>query len=60
MNKLVAVTLEGKYHVFDLRTFNKKKGFASLIEKVSIVYYSLHDQCIMLRVYRHMLLLSGA
>ncbi|KAI6659115.1 WD repeat-containing protein 92-like isoform X1 [Oopsacas minuta] len=32
-NKLVAVTLEGKYHIYDLRTFNEAKGFASLVEK---------------------------
>lgn len=33
MNKLVAVTLESKFHVFDLRTQHPKKGFAMLMEK---------------------------
>ena len=36
-NKLVVVTLEGNFHLFDLRTFNAKKGFASLTEKVFTV-----------------------
>ena len=34
MNKLVATTLESKFHVFDLRTFHPSKGYASLVEKV--------------------------
>jgi len=33
MNKLVATTLEGKFHVFDLRTQHTESGFASLEEK---------------------------
>ncbi|CAM9883692.1 dynein axonemal assembly factor 10 [Lampetra fluviatilis] len=33
MNKLVATTLEGKFHVFDMRTQHPKRGFASLTEK---------------------------
>lgn len=33
MNKLVATTLEGKIHVWDMRTQHPKKGFASLTEK---------------------------
>ncbi|XP_072169251.1 dynein axonemal assembly factor 10-like [Diadema setosum] len=33
MNKLVATTLEGKYHLFDVRTQHPKTGFASLSEK---------------------------
>ncbi|CAH8506945.1 unnamed protein product [Heterobilharzia americana] len=33
MNKLVATTLEGKIHVWDMRTQHPKKGFASLVEK---------------------------
>lgn len=32
MNKLVATTLEGKFHVFDLRTFNAESGYATLCE----------------------------
>lgn len=35
MNKLVATSLEGKFHVFDLRTQHPTKGFASVSEKVS-------------------------
>ena len=35
MNKLVATTLESKFHVFDVRTQHPKKGFASLSEKVN-------------------------
>lgn len=35
MNKLVATTLESKFHVFDLRTQHPTKGFTSLVEKVS-------------------------
>ena len=35
MNKLVVSCLEGKYHVFDLRTQHPTKGFAQLTEKVS-------------------------
>lgn len=34
MNKLVATSLEGKFHVFDMRTQHPTKGFASLSEKV--------------------------
>ncbi|XP_064622862.1 dynein axonemal assembly factor 10-like [Lineus longissimus] len=33
MNKLVAATLESKFHVFDLRTQHPEKGFASVSEK---------------------------
>uniref|UniRef100_A0A3P8UJL4 Dynein axonemal assembly factor 10 n=1 Tax=Cynoglossus semilaevis TaxID=244447 RepID=A0A3P8UJL4_CYNSE len=33
MNKLVATSLEGKFHVFDLRTQHPTKGFASVCEK---------------------------
>lgn len=35
MNKLVATSLEGKFHVFDMRTQHPTKGFASVTEKVS-------------------------
>lgn len=34
MNKLVATSLEGKFHVFDMRTQHVTKGFASVSEKV--------------------------
>ena len=34
MNKLVATSLEGKFHVFDIRTQHPTKGFASVSEKV--------------------------
>lgn len=33
MNKLVATTLESKFHVFDMRTQHPTKGFASVTEK---------------------------
>lgn len=33
MNKLVATTLESKFHVFDVRTQHPTKGFASVAEK---------------------------
>lgn len=33
MNKLVATTLESKFHVFDLRTHHPSKGYSSLTEK---------------------------
>ncbi|KAG2467433.1 WDR92 protein, partial [Polypterus senegalus] len=33
MNKLVATSLEGKFHVFDMRTQHPSKGFASVSEK---------------------------
>ncbi|MBN3320352.1 WDR92 protein, partial [Atractosteus spatula] len=33
MNKLVATSLEGKFHVFDMRTQHPTKGFASVAEK---------------------------
>ena len=46
MNKMVATTLEGKYHLFDMRTQHPKKGFASLVERVrvhvSLLEPSLH------------------
>jgi hypothetical protein len=35
MNKLVATSLEGKFHVFDMRTQHPTKGFASVTEKVT-------------------------
>lgn len=34
MNKLVATTLESKFHVYDLQTEHPKKGFPKLTEKV--------------------------
>ncbi len=33
MNKLVATTLESKYHVFDLRTLNPEHGYAGFVDK---------------------------
>ncbi|KAF3841821.1 hypothetical protein F7725_023772 [Dissostichus mawsoni] len=33
MNKLVATSLEGKFHVFDMRTQHPTKGFSSVSEK---------------------------
>ncbi|XP_057704184.1 dynein axonemal assembly factor 10 [Corythoichthys intestinalis] len=33
MNKMVATSLEGKFHVFDMRTQHPTKGFASVSEK---------------------------
>ena len=45
MNKLVATTLEAKFHVFDLRTFHLSKGYASLVEKVCLLhrlYFTLY------------------
>ncbi|XP_045150127.1 dynein axonemal assembly factor 10 isoform X2 [Echinops telfairi] len=33
MNKFVATSLEGKFHVFDMRTQHPTKGFASVSEK---------------------------
>ncbi|KAI5632429.1 WD repeat-containing protein 92 [Phthorimaea operculella] len=35
MNKLVATTLEGKFHVFDVRTQNPAKGFAQVLNNCS-------------------------
>jgi WD repeat-containing protein 92 len=32
MNKLVATTLESKFHVFDLKTYHPEKGYAGLAE----------------------------
>ena len=32
MNKLVATTLESKFHVFDLKTYHPEKGFSGLAE----------------------------
>lgn len=32
MNKLVATCLEGKFTVFDMRTFNPTEGYASLTD----------------------------
>lgn len=34
MNKLVATTLEGKFHVFDVRTQNPTKGFAQVLNLI--------------------------
>lgn len=42
MNKLVATSLEGKFHVFDMRTQHLTKGFASVSEKV----INLPDGCL--------------
>ena len=39
MNKLAAATLEGKFHVWDLRTQHPTKGFASVTEKVKKVSF---------------------
>lgn len=37
MNKLVVTTLEGKFHVFDTRTQNPKKGFAQVNIRCTIL-----------------------
>ncbi|CAG5123233.1 unnamed protein product [Candidula unifasciata] len=44
MNKLVATTLESKFHVYDMRTQHPSKGFASLTEKAhnSTVWLARH------------------
>ncbi|XP_063596201.1 dynein axonemal assembly factor 10-like [Penaeus indicus] len=33
MNKLLATTLESKFHIYDLRTFHEEKGFAGMMDK---------------------------
>ena len=48
MNKLVATTLESKFHVYDLRTQHPEKGFASLSEKVGVrnllnIYWNIYS-----------------
>ncbi|CAI9730376.1 repeat-containing 92 [Octopus vulgaris] len=35
MNKLVATTLESKFHVYDMRTQHPTNGFASVVEKAA-------------------------
>ncbi|KAK7103868.1 dynein axonemal assembly factor 10-like [Littorina saxatilis] len=44
MNKLVATSLESKFHVWDMRTQHPTKGFASVIEKAhkSTVWLARH------------------
>lgn len=42
MNKLVATSLEGKFHVFDMRTQHPTKGFASVSEKVTELGQASH------------------
>uniref|UniRef100_A0A0B6Z638 Dynein axonemal assembly factor 10 n=1 Tax=Arion vulgaris TaxID=1028688 RepID=A0A0B6Z638_9EUPU len=44
MNKLVATTLEAKFHVFDMRTQHPTKGFAHITEKAhkSTVWLARH------------------
>ncbi|KAK3750025.1 hypothetical protein QZH41_008663 [Actinostola sp. cb2023] len=44
MNKLVATTLESKFHIFDMRTQHPDKGFASMTEKAhkSTVWCAKH------------------
>jgi len=32
MNKIVATTLEGKFHIFDVRTYHPEHGYATLVE----------------------------
>ena len=44
MNKLVATTLESKFHVYDLRTQHPEKGFASLSEKVGAINKLLNSK----------------
>ncbi|KAK2568689.1 Dynein axonemal assembly factor 10 [Acropora cervicornis] len=44
MNKLVATTLESKFHVFDVRTQHPEKGFASLSEKEGLCVCTSLDQ----------------
>lgn len=44
MNKLVATSLEGKFHVFDMRTQHPTKGFASVSEKVNMREMSLYEE----------------
>ncbi len=34
MNKMVVTTLDGKFYVYDLRTFHPQKGFTHLLHKV--------------------------
>merc|ERR1712002_546063 len=44
MNKLLVSTLEGKFHVFDMRTQHPRSGFASVTEKAhkSTVWLGKH------------------
>ncbi len=35
MNKLVATTLEGNFHAFDLRTLHHESGYANLKETLT-------------------------
>jgi len=35
MNKMVATTLEGRFHVFDMRTLHIEQGYASLKDSTS-------------------------
>ena len=35
MNKMIVTTLESKYRLYDMRTFNSKKGYTSLTQQVS-------------------------
>ena len=41
MNKMVATSLEAKFHVYDLRTHHPQLGYSSLTEKVNTVLYNI-------------------
>jgi WD repeat-containing protein 92 len=48
MNKLLVTTLEGRFRVYDLRTFHPEKGYATVIEKAheSTIWTGRHlPQC---------------
>ncbi|NXF19360.1 WDR92 protein, partial [Rhodinocichla rosea] len=44
MNKLVATSLEGKFHVFDMRTQHPTKGFASVSEKLFLFNFLIGSE----------------
>lgn len=48
MNKLVATSLEGRFHVFDMRTQHPTIGFASVSEKVfqPFLYFNIVGTCV--------------
>ena len=34
MNKMIVTTLDGKFYIFDMRTFHPTKGYSHSVEKV--------------------------
>ena len=39
MNKMIVTTLDGKFYIFDMRTFHPTRGYSHSVKKVRVYIY---------------------